>query len=236
MSALTDRASALREFFRLVNADSSDDDMTEHDASTLEGAYEALDVGLKRAQLYLIGIGQGEIWLTTGATLTVTGSDPSRYSQLPADFFRLDSDPEQHRSGLVYPTGLPWGREILPAQRRHVTGNYYWVEWDATNQYARVRYARGAAVPSNLVPEYYRKATTLADSTAMDVRPDDRNLVPAFAADYAMNQSWFAGGMEQKQAIDRNLKGVRSESFARSRLTRRRRQVETAPSRGQWIT
>lgn len=235
MSQLTDRASALREFFRLVNADSSDDDMTEHDSTTLEGAYEALDVGLKRAQLYLIGIGQGEIWLTTGSTLTVSGSDPSRYSALPSNFLRLDSDPEQGRSGLVYPSGLAWGREILPAERRHVTGNFYWVEWDVTTELARIRYARGAAVPATLVPEYFKKATTLADSTAMDIRIDDRNLVPAFAAEYAMNQSWFAGGDEQRQAITRNLGSCQRESFKRARLTRRRRQVETAPSRGQWI-
>ena len=59
MSLLTDRASILREFFRLVNAGSSDDDMIEHDSTTLEGAYEALDVGQEEAQLYLISIGQG---------------------------------------------------------------------------------------------------------------------------------------------------------------------------------
>ena len=235
MSQLTDRASALREFFRLVNADSSDDDLIEHDSTALEGAYEALDVGLKRAQLYLIGIGQGEIWLTTGSTLTVTGSDPDRYSSLPAAFLRLDSDPEQHRSGLTYPSGLGWGREIMVDERRHVTGNYYWVEWNIATQVARVRYARGAAVPSTLVPQYYAKATTLADSTAMDIRPDDRNLVPAFAAEYAMNQSWFAGGDEQRQAITRNLRSVQGESFKRSRLTRRRKQVVGAPARGSWI-
>jgi len=235
VSQLTDRASALREFFRLVNADASDDDLIEHDSTTLEGAYEALDVGLKRAQLYLMGIGQGEIWLATGSTLTVSGTDPDRYSALPSDFLRLNSDPEQHQSGLVYPTGLPWGREITADERRRVTGNFYWVEWDITTQLARIRYARGAAVPSTIKPEYFKNATTLADSTAMDIRPDDRNLVPAFAAEYAMNQSWFAGGDEQRQAITRNLASCQRESFRRGRLTRRRRQVATSPARGSWI-
>lgn len=237
MSLLTDRASILREYFRLVDADSTDEDMIEHDSTTLEGAYEALDVGAARAQLYLIGIGQGAIWLTTGSTLTVTGSDPDRYSSLPSEFLRLDSDPDQGKSGLTYPSGLEWGREIHPDDQRKVTGNYYWVEYEATpaTSVHRVRYARGAAVPSSLVPKYYRRMDVLVDSTAAEMRADDRNLIPAYAADYAANQAWFAGGGEQKQAIRDHLAGCQREAFRRGRLTRRARKVRGHQPTGHWI-
>jgi hypothetical protein len=233
VSLLTDRASALREFFRLVNADASDDDLTEHDATTLEGAYEALDVGAARAQLFLIRIGQGESWLTTGAALTVTGADPNRYSALPADFLRLDS--EETRSGLTYASGLGWGREILPNERNRVRGNFYWVEKSAATSEYRIRYASGAAVPAGVVPQYYRRVEVLADSTDMELMVDDRNLVPAFAADYAKEQSWFAGGDEQRSAISRHLRSCQAEAYTRGRPSRNKRRVESEPVRGQWI-
>jgi hypothetical protein len=225
----------LREFFRLMNADSNDADMIEHDSTTLEGAYEALDVGVRRAQLYLIGIGQGEGWVKTGTALTVTGTDPNRYSSLPADFLRLDSDPEQERSGLVYSTGLGWGREVHPDDKRRVSGSYYWVEWNAPAQEARIRYARSAAVPAGILPEYYYAIGTLADATTVEMRDDDRPLIPAYAADYAMSQSWFAGGDEQRAAISRNLQGVRDEAYKRGRLTRRARKIQTHQAHGRWI-
>lgn len=235
MSLLTDRASILREFFRLVNADSSDEDMTEHDSGTLEGAYEALDVGKNRAQLYLIAIGQGETWLKQGSALTVTGSDPNRYSSLPSDFLTLDSNPDEGRSGLVYSTGIGWGCEIQPRDRGKVWGNYYWVEWSASSQEARVRYARGAAVPSGILPNYYYRLGTLADSTTVEMRNDDRSLIPAYAADYAKEQAWFPGGDEQRASISRNLRTAQEEARRRGRLTGRARKVQNQPARGQWI-
>ena len=42
MSTLTNRALLLDEFFRLVNADITDDDMIEHDPSDGDGAYQLL--------------------------------------------------------------------------------------------------------------------------------------------------------------------------------------------------
>lgn len=236
MSLLTDRASALREFFRLVDADADDDDLTEHDASTLEGAYEALDVGAARAQLFLIGIGQGERWLTVGSALSVTGSDPTRYALLPANFLRLDSDKKQRRSGLRYANGNGWGCEVRPGER-HGAGNYYWVEWDETagTDLARVRFNRGASVPSGLVPHYYRRIAALADGTNIEMRKDDRPLVHLYAADYAKDQSWFPGGDEQRAAIQRALGGAQKEAYARGRLTRSAREIETTPSVGHWM-
>lgn len=236
MSLLTDRASALREFFRLVNADSDDDDLTEHDASTLEGAHEALDVGAARAQLFLIQIGQGERWLTEGSALSVTGTDPSKLALLPTDLLQLDSDPEQRRSGLRYANGNSWGMEVLPSER-HAFGNKYWVEWvdDSGTDQPRVRFCRGASVPPSLVPHYYRRLNVLADGTDIEMRKDDRPLVPAYAADYAKDQSWFPGGDEQRAAITRVLAGCQREAYRRGRLSRRARKIQSHPSVGQWI-
>jgi len=237
VSLLTDRASALRAFFRLVNADSTDEDMTEHDNSTLEGAYEALDVGAARAQLFLIGIGMGSQWRTIGSALSVSGSDPNRKAALPADFLQLEADPKQYVSGLRYSTGLPWGMEVTENTGRRAIGNYYWIEWDATpaTDLAYVHFARGAAVPTTLLPYYYRRLDTLADGTNIEMRADDRPLVPAYAADYAMNQAWFSGGQEQRSAITQNLASAQKEAYRRGRLTRGSRQVQTVAGRGRWI-
>jgi len=236
MSLLTDRVSILDEFFRLVNADSSDADMIEHDTSgDLKGAYEALDVGLNRAQLYLINIGQGDTWLKTSSALTITGSDPDRYSSLPSDFLRLDADPDQNRSGIRYTNGVTWGTEILPADRNRIWGRYYWVTWSAENEEARIRYSRAASPPSTLVADYFYALGTLADATTVEMRPDDRNLIPAFAAEYAMRQSWFSGGPEQRDQITLNLKSTKHEAFTRARLSRRARRVATARATGRWI-
>jgi len=236
MSLLTDRASIRREYLRLVNADTSDADMIEHDTSgDLEGLYEALDVGQARAQMFLIGIGQGETWLTTSSTLTIAGTDPDRYSSLPADFLRLDSDPGQRRSGLRYPNGTQWGKEIHPSDRNRAWGHYYWVEYNAPNNEFRLRFPRASAVPSNLVADYYAQMATMADSTTVFMRPDDRNLIPAYAAEYAMNQAWFSGGPEDVQRITKNLVRTRSESYKRGRMTRRARAVQTDRATGRWI-
>lgn len=408
MSLLTDRASILREFFRLVNADSNDADLTEHDATDLEGAYEALDVGLRRAQLYLISIGQGSRWLKTSPTLTFQGSDPRKFAVLPWDFLRLDSDPEQGYSGVRYTNGVNWGSEIDPAERHRAWGRRFYLSeieglaatraidavdnlgassrwaltsmsvtenattapngadvaaelveaavssghqmqqsfrevppentwWrvgarlkantrsyafitlqgldgaeigscmfdlsdgvivsedaaleaayisdagegfydcsvlgnvgegstgaairislsdDGTNEtyagdgsssiYAWRPYAvpagawglylaRSAAAPSNLVCDYYRRVGQMEDGFAVEFLEDDRNLIPAFAAEHAMKQAWFTGGAEEKQAILANLSSCQSEAYKRGRPSRRARRTQSSPTQGRWI-
>lgn len=234
MSLLTDRASLLREFFRLVNADASDDDMIEHDDSTLEGAYEALDVGLKQAQLYLISIGRGDRWLTTSSTLTFSGSDPNKKAALPADFLRLDSDPDQRRSGLKYPTGKGWGMEIDIDDRNSVSGNYYYLREESDGLYY-VYVARGGAPPSNLTADYYTVIDALADSTDADMRIDDRPIIAVYAADYAKSQAWFPGGPEQRAEITNAVAKLERGSYRRNRLTRRNRKTQQRPTTGRWF-
>ena len=238
MSLLTDRASLLREFFRLVNADSSDDDMTEHDSTTLEGAYEALQVGLHRAQELLVALGQSDRWLKTTSALTLTGSDPDRYTDLPADFLRLDSDPEQFRSALRVGTRY-YGREVSPSDRNRLTGNYYYIRGNegASGNEGRVRIyvTQGMAWRTGTVVDYYYKLSTLADSTTVDFPQNDRPLIPAYAAAHAMHQSWFPGGPEQRNEIRQNLNDQIQASKRRGRLTRRARKVSVSPNVGRYI-
>lgn len=236
MSLLTDRASALREFFRLVNADSSDDDLTEHDptGSTLEGAYEKLAQGLEETQLFLIQIGRGGQWRTRSSALTWTGTDPRRYAVLPSDFLRLDSDPEQRISGLRDASGRQWGMEVDEQKRDQAGANRYYVVDDPDDGY-RVYVTKGSAPPSNLLAEYFTVADALADSTDMDVPADARPLVPAFAADIAKDEAWFPGGDAEKRAITQNLQAQRRRASKRGRLTRRSRKMQTAQPVGRYI-
>jgi len=236
MSLLTDRASILRAYFRLVNADSTDEDMIEHDDSTLEGAYEALAVGQERAQLYLIRVGRGDRWLTTSSALTFSGADPDKRAALPSDFLRLDSDPDQRRSGLRRSTGLSWGREIGIDDRNRVTGGSHYYLREDSDGLTYIYLVRSAVAASNLVADYYKQATTLADSTDADMPAPYRPLIPALAAEYAMMQSWFAGDMEQKQAITASVAATKRYAFSRSRLTRRARQVQSSRHIGRIIT
>ena len=234
MSLLTDRASALREFFRLVNADSSDGDLTEHDSSTLEGAYEKLAQGLEEAQLFLIQIGRGGQWRAQSSALTWAGTEPRRYAALPSDFLRLDSDPEQRISGLRDSSGRSWGSEIDEKDRDRAGANRYYVVDDATDGY-RVYVTKGSAPPSNLLAEYYTVADALADSTDMDVPADARPLVPAFATELAKDESWVTGGDAEKGAVTKNLAAQKRRAFKRGRLTRRSRKVQTAAPVGRYI-
>lgn len=232
--ALTDRASLLRAFFRLVNADSTDDDLTEHDDSTLEGAYLLLQGGLDDAQQFLIDQGLEELWLKTSSALSVTGSDPQRYAVLPSDFLRLNGDRSQ--SALWYGNGLRWGRLINPDMRFRAWGNRYYVRGNegasGLEGQKRVYFTTGAAVPADLVADYIYTLPTLADGTTVDFPVADRALIPAYAAIRATSEDWYVGDQQDEGRLVRHLNALKGQAVRRARHSREPKHIRPSPVLG----
>ena len=229
MALLTDRASILREFFRLVDTDSSDDDLTEHDASSLEGVYGLLSEAMLEAQDDMLRFGVGEFWLQrSSTTLSFSGSestDGGRYASLPDDFRRAYGDEDD--SALVEADGDRWGQEILP-ELRHVWGDNYYFRGDG-----KLWITRKARVPaSGLYLEYYRAPTELADGTDADFPAEHRSLIPAHAAVLAIPQAWFPGDQFDEQRLRQNLEARRQRAFSMGRRSRKRRQIRPKAMRG----
>lgn len=234
MSVLTDRVSLLDEFFRLVDADASDDDLIEHDTSTGDSYYQLLQAGAYDAQDYIIGIGGSSLWAKTSSALTFTGSFPDRYVAMPSDFLRLDANAKQRRSGLRVGK-IGWGTPIGYEDRFRVRGNVFWFQGDASAG-VRLYVGDGSAPPTGLVADYIARIGTLADGTTVDFPAEDRQLIPAFAAVRASKQRWFPGGLEEKQALLENLEFCKDQAFQRSRLTRAPLEVGVRPMFGdRWI-
>ena len=237
MSVLTNRVLLLNEFFRLVNADAFDGDLTAHDDTTLEGAYQLLQAGCYDAQLYLIDCGVGSRWAKTTSALSFSGSDPDRFAALPADFRRLEAT--DRRTGLRSGT-ISWG-QMIPFERRfEFNGNCFYIRGNealaSSEGYLRLYVTTGAAVPSELVADYFYKHATLGDSTTADFPAEDRQLIPAYAAYRASFQTWFPGGQEEKVALQTNLDFCKQQAWRRARYSRQPKTVPVAPLVGdRWF-
>ena len=214
---LTDRDSLKRALYRLVNTDDLDDAMLEHDATSLDGIYMALQEGVDDAQQYLVDSGLGDYWLTTSATLSFTGSDPDRYVALPATdtasadkrFWRLYGD---HKwSALRKANGERWGLEIPAHSRWKIRGNCYYLRNE------RLYLARGASPPSDVVMDYLYRLPDLADSTTVDFPEADRPLIVAYAAIHVMENDWIAGGPDMESKLMRNLDRRKQAAYRRAR-------------------
>lgn len=224
----------LREFYRLCETDATDDDMIEHDNSTLEAAYELLDAGLRDTQLLLIRYGLGGHFQATTAALSFTGSDPDRYATLPADFLRMNGD--HRRSALRSAAGVRWGREIMPGQRHDFTGNCWYVRGASGDAgLMRLYVTTGASVPSGTRADYYFRHADLADST-VDIPEDERPLIPAYAAVRATAYPWYAGGDTGKARLEAYLRFLKNQTWHRSRTSRQPKMATVHPVTGdRWI-
>ena len=214
---LTDRNSLKRALYRLVNTDDLDDAMLEHDATSLDGIYMALQEGVDDAQQYLVDSGLSDYWLTTSAALSFTGSEPDRYVALPATdtagddkrFWRLYGD--RKWSALRKSNGTRWGIEIPASGRWTYRGNGDYLRND------RLYLARGASPPSDVVMDYLYRLPDLADSTTVDFPESDRQLIVAYAAVHTMENDWLAGGQEMEMKLQRNLDRRKQAAYRRAR-------------------
>ncbi len=235
---LTDRASILREFYRLTGTSGSDRAATAHDSGTLEGIYNLLQHGAWDAQLYLIQVGEAALWLTTtSGAFAWSGADSThggRYTNLPSDFLRAAGS--ERESPLREPGGRRWGQLIDFEDRFSVWGNRFWF------QEGQLWVARGASPPSDLVLDYHERLATLADSAAgppvvdntVDFPIVHRPLIPAFAAERAAYQSWFPLDEAGKASVIANLRGLKRKARAQARRATQPRKMRRPAGVGRW--
>ena len=230
---LTDRASLVREFYRLTNTDANDTDLTEHDDSALEGVYQLLQQGADDAQQFLIDQGMQGLWAKDSAALSFTdpGDGTGQYVAMPSDFLRLISD--ENRSGLRKTNGYTWGAEIRYEDRFRFRGNFFYLRGDPTVEGGvRLHLTPTAAPPSGLVAEYIGQVATLVDGTDVDFPAPMRGLIAAFAAQRAAHMSWFPGDGQAIQLIDRYLKHEKMQAVRRARLSGTPKKATTRPIMG----
>lgn len=225
--ALTDRASLLREFYRITGTSGSDRAAVVHDSGTLEGLYNFLQHGAWDAQLYLIQIGEAARWLTT-STLTSSWTDGTvgYYTALPADFLRLAGDEQQ--GALHYPNGRRWGKLIEFRDRLSAGVNCYWIQEE--NLWKSI----GSGPPTDLKISYHERLATLADSTTVDFPIEHRPLIPAFAAERALYQAWFPLDDNGKATVMANLKSLKRKARSQSRRTMQPRTIRRPATVGRW--
>ena len=228
--SLTDRASLLREFYRITGITGSDRAAFVNDSTTLEGVYNLLQHGAWDAQLFLIRIGEAARWLTTtSSTLSWSGTDSTtggRYTALPTDFLRLAGD--EHVSALHEPDGTRWGQLIDYRDRQRYGPNCYWLQEDD------LWITKASAPPTTLQIDYHEKLATLADSTTVDFPEEHRPLIPAYAAERAMYQAWFPLSSEGKAAVLMNLKTLERKARSQSRRTMNPRKIRRPETVGRW--
>ena len=124
---LTTLGSWKRQFYRLCNTHSTDDDLTEHDNTSEEGVELAIQAGLDAAQEFLLAVGLAGWWVTRDTAITSwSGTDDvdgGTYTTLPSDFLRLAGD--HVRPALVEANGDPWGFWCEWENRRSKGNGYY---------------------------------------------------------------------------------------------------------------
>lgn len=232
---LTTRGSWKREFFRLTNTAADDDSLIEHDPddTPLEGVLNALQVGLDDAQEFLLASGLAGWWVVRSNALTFNGSDAEdggQWATLPDDFRRAAGD--HSRSALVKPDGSPWGT-FVEWEGRHLGGSGYYF------RNAQLWLLRGARPPSPIYLEYVQRLELPDDDdTAFTSFPNPAlNLIPAYAAEYAMHQEWLPGGPELESKIHRNLMRRRQEAHWKLRLHQGARRIRSEPVAGNhfWL-
>ncbi len=235
--SLTDRASILRAFYRLTGTSGDDGAMTQYDDTTLEGVYNLLQHGVWDAQLFLIQLGEEARWLKT-ETLTSSWSgadatDGGRYTALPSNFLRLAGDEEQ--SALHYPNGRPWGRLIEFRDRRRAGINCYWLQGDDDGgDPDNLWISRGSAPPSTLEIDHHFEHPTLADGTTVHFPKEHRPLIPAFAAERAIGESWLPIGEKGRQIIDVNLTKLKRKARSQVRRSQQPRKIRRPTTLGRW--
>lgn len=212
-------AKVKRAFFRLVGTESDDDALTLLGESANEVVELALTRGCRAAQRYMLDNGyQG--WRKRSSAITWSGTDAAdggRYSALPTDLLRAYST--RHRSALVEANGDPWGREI-DASEDFLEGDLYYVRDE------QIWLARTASPPSTvyLTYHYLHPSWTSLDDADIDFPTEARPLIPAYAADYAKDESWLPAGEDMENRIARALAKAQHEARKTARRTKTPRQ------------
>ena len=238
MAELTDLASLKRAFYRLLDTESDDPGLTEHDNTSEETAEQLLTYGAHDAQDFLLEAGRGDLWIketTVGGNWSGSDtSDGGRYQALPSDFLRLAGD--ERVSALREPDGDMWGRLVdWDTMRKRLSGNYYWIESDPSDPNSgRLWIARAANPPNDLEMAYHYRIDLTGDPVAFPSA--DRPLIVAYAGHRAVHEPWAPGGSELFQKVTRNLEFQKSQSRRRNRTSRQPRQMRQLRGAGtHWM-
>ena len=221
MAQLAQLLSFQAAFYRLTDTDSTDDALTEHDASTLEAVNQFLQEGLDDAQDYLMACGLSDRWVKQATAITswsgADATDGGRYKALESDFFRLAGDYET--SALRQINGDRWGRLIDAPDRFRMRGDRYYL----LNE--QLWLTRAAAPPSSVIYDYHFRLPALDNVTDVDFPIEDRPLIVACAAQRAMADSWLPGGAEMEAKIEKNVRVCEQRAFRRTRRSRAQRRL-----------
>ena len=221
MSVLAQLTSFQAAFYRLPDTDSSDDSLTEHDASTLEALNQFLQYGVNDAQEYLMRCGLSDRWVSQATAITcwsgTDAADGGRYKSLESDFFRLAGDFE--RSALRQINGDTWGNLIDSRHRFQVRGDRYYL----LNE--QLWLCRGASPPASLIYDYHARIATLNNSSDVDFPTEDRPLIVAYAAVRAMADAWLPGGQEMEMKLEKNARLCENRAYRRTRRDRAQRKL-----------
>jgi len=203
------------EFYRLVNTDETDQELTLRGETENQICDMALTRGCHRAQRYLLKHGYRG-WRKRSTALSFSGADATdggQYADLPSDFLKAFGS--RRVSALRKANGDQWGQEIEDYQD-FWKGNYYYIRGD------ELWVTRTAVLPTALYLEYHYKHPVWNDSVTIDFPIEARYLIVAEAANVAKDHSWLTGDVELEAKIVRALDTAREE--ARSIAPRTRSQ------------
>ncbi|MCR4339252.1 MAG: hypothetical protein NUW01_05110 [Gemmatimonadaceae bacterium] len=192
-------------FFRLVDTESDDPELTLNSEGTEDVVELALTAGFRSAQRWLLDKGyQG--WRKRSSAITWSGTDAAdggRYWTLPTDFLKAYSN--KRISCLTEAGGDRWGSEIHPDNATAKGNAFYFRGSDDGGP--QLWLCRGAEPPTTLYLEYHYlhpSWTNLADAD-IDFPLEIRSLGVAEAANEAMTEAWLPGGQELEVKILRAL-------------------------------
>ena len=222
---LDSTAKVKRAFFRLVDTEADDPELTLLSEGTNEVVELLLTRGFRAAQRWMLEQGyQG--WRKRSSALTFTGTDAAdggRSTNVPTDFLKAYGN--KRRSCLSEANGDRWGTQIDPDDPHRKADHFYFRGSDDKGM--QLWLARTASEPATVYLEYHYlhpKWESLADAD-IDFPLENRFLGVAEAATFAMVEAWLPGGPELEVKIQRALVHAQREARRTVRATKQPREM-----------
>jgi len=217
-------------FFRLVDTEADDPELTLLGEAASDVIDQLLTRGFRAAQRWMLNKGhQG--WRKRSAAITWSGSDAANggtYSALPADFMKAYGNGRM--SCLEEANGDRWGSEIDPDEIARRGSHYYFRGSDDGGM--QIWRGKASQSPATLYLDYHYKHPSwkdLADGD-IDFPMEIRALPVAIAANFAKEEAWFPAGQEGEVKIVRAL-GLAEEEAMRTVKASRKPRMMRAPRR-----
>ena len=214
-----------RAFFRLVDTESDDPELTLLGEDASEIVELLLTRGFRSAQRWMLQQGyQG--WRKRSSALTFTGTDATTggvSTNLPADFLKAYGN--ERRSCLVEANGDRWGTETQPDNDRGRANYFYFRGSDDSGM--QLWLARTASPPTTVFLEYHYlhpSWESLADAD-IDFPLEIRYLGVAEAASIAIDEAWLPGGEELALKLTRALGRAQREARRTVRASKQPREM-----------